>query len=314
MIALVRGQGRDSWLTGGLPKMAAAGLVVLIAWALANLTWRVLTPAPDMQAQVPLQAPALIDAPEQRPDYAAQIASLHIFGQVPPEQPVQLLKAPETHLNLALRGVYATGDDQALAIIASGGRNEKFYRLGDTIAGGPTLKAVYGDRVILQNNLRPETLRLPKSTKRGISLTPSTGLAPGAANDFSDLAALYTSEQAAYRATTSTLPATTAPNVDLGRLRTQILQNPGRLGDMLTATPASTNGQFMGYRLSPQGNPQLFNQLGLHDGDIVTSVNGIAIDRPDKGLQALQALIKANQVNVTVLRNDTKITLAHSLR
>lgn len=314
MISLVQNTERYAWLMAALPRLAAVSLVIVIAWTLAGLTWRVLTPTSSTQAAIATQAkPMMVDTPDQRPDYAAQIASLHIFGQAPPKQPVALLNAPETRLNLTLRGVYATDDNQALAIISSGGRNEKFYRLGDMIAGGTTLKAVYRDRVILQNNLRAETLRLPKSKARGISLTPSNNLAPGAANDFSDLAAGYTSEQTAYAPAPGTLPGATATRVNLGRLREQILQNPARLGDMLQATPASNNGQFLGYRLSPQGNAQLFNRLGLRDGDIVTAVNGIAIDRPDKGLLALQDLVKADQINVTLLRNGAEITLAQSL-
>jgi type II secretory pathway component PulC len=58
----------------------------------------------------------------------------------------------------------------------------------------------------------------------------------------------------------------------------------------------------------------MFGQLGLQSGDVVTAVNGITIDRPDKGLLALQDLVKADQLSVTLLRNGSEITIEHSLQ
>jgi general secretion pathway protein C len=308
MMALSANAARRSFLTVVAPKLAAAGLTVLVAYHLAGLMWEVLSPARPARADVAprLTAAQATTAPEPSPDYAAQIASLHVFGEAPREQPAQLLDAPETRLNLTLRGVYATGDEQALAIIASGGNNERFYRVGDVIAGGPTLKAVYWDRVILENNQRLETLRLPKSKDSGLQVAAEAGL--------SDATAAYNSNALYYEAPIDTAPTGTSP-VDLGQLREQILQDPGRLADMVQAVPhKDESGQFDGYELIPQGDAQLFNQLGLQEGDVVTAVNGIAIDRPDKGLLALQDLVKAEQVSVTVLRDGTEITVEHSLQ
>jgi general secretion pathway protein C len=72
-------------------------------------------------------------------------------------------------------------------------------------------------------------------------------------------------------------------------------------------------GRFKGYQLSPSGNQKLFNELGLEPGDIVTAVNGINIDRPEKGLNALQNLVSATEVTVTLLRDGSEITLQHQL-
>ena len=293
------------------PQLAAAGLVVLVAHGLAGLTWRVLAPAPG--ARTAIESNPQLQAPSRKhiPDYAAQIAALHVFGQAPREAPARVLDAPETRLNLTLRGIYSTGDEQAIAIIASGGGNEKFYHVGDVIAGGPTLKDVYWDRVILENNQRIETLRLPRSKRGGINVV--------AAREAGGSVQLADQDQFAYGQAISDPAISTGPAsvsaTNLGRLREQILQNPGRLGDMLQARPArDEGGQFQGYTLIPQGNAQMFGQLGLQSGDVVTAVNGITIDRPDKGLLALQDLVKADQVSVTLLRNGSEITIEHSLQ
>ncbi|MBA2491765.1 MAG: type II secretion system protein GspC [Gammaproteobacteria bacterium] len=321
-MALTTGERGASWLLAGLPALAAAVLTVLIAYSLANLGWRVFAPAPEVSAPAATRNVDLPDAARERPDYALAIANLHLFGDAPEVQP-RLVDAPDTRLNLALRGIYATGNDRALAIIASDGSNEKFYRLGDAIVGGGVLKAVYGDRVILEHNQRMETLRLPRSR---LNLNAKKAGSHDANNTegYTDAAQAYAAgydnpvpDAGASAATGSDyLPDGGSGGVDLGAVRQQILQDPGRLGDMLRVTPAreNGNGQFLGYQLTPQGNTQLFEQIGLQEGDIVTSVNGIAIDRPDKGLLALQDLVKAEQVSVTLLRNGTEITVEHSLR
>jgi general secretion pathway protein C len=310
MIALAQSKKRLSGLAAVLPKVVAAGLTVLVGYSLAGLTWRLFLPAPETPIEVVARAPMPTTTPEQHPDYAGQIANLHLFGQAPQPQAAQVLAAPETRLkNLTLRGVYATGDKQALAIIGGGG-NERFYRVGDAIAGGVTLNAVYSDRVILEHNGRMETLRLPRSKDASV-LSVANSASPGASS-FDLMAETY------YRTTqfggaSSHLPNGQTSQVDLGELRQEILQDPGRLSDMVQATAEYENGKFKGYKLIPQGNPQLFSQLGLQEGDIVTAVNGIALDRPDKGLLALQDLVKADQVSVTLLRDGAEITVEHSL-
>ncbi len=309
--ALAPTKGRYARLAALAPQLVAAGLVVLVSHDLAGLTWRVLAPTPSARAASASNPQFQAIPREQIPDYAAQIATLHVFGRAPREAPARVLDAPETNLNLALRGVYATGDKQALAIIASGGGNEKFYHVGDVIAGGPILKDVYWDRVILENNRRVETLRLPRSKRGGIDVAP--------AKEAEAIVQMADQGQHAYDQALATTTIGSAPvsasGINLGQLREQILQNPGRLGDMLQAVPArDESGQFEGYELIPQGNAQMFGQLGLQSGDVVTAVNGIAIDRPDKGLLALQDLVKADQVRLTVMRNGSEVTIEHSLQ
>src|SRR3712207_9426790 len=113
-----------------LPWIAAAALTVLVAYNLAVLTWRVAAPAPKARIELVSRTSMQGYTPRQRPEYASRIASLHLFGQALEAPAPQALDAPETRLNLTLRGVYATGDEHALAIIDAGPGSEKFYRVG----------------------------------------------------------------------------------------------------------------------------------------------------------------------------------------
>lgn len=278
------------WLTSWLPTIGSALLVIAIANLLAPLFWQVIAPRPSRDSVIHQLPSPLTWTKPPKPIYDRQITQLHLFGKASEAQTAQIPVAPETRLDLNLRGVFSSDDQEnALAIIASSGTDETFYRVGDSIPGGATLKAVYPDRVLLERNLQMETLALPKGKDPGIRISEQ----PVTAN--------------------STALGNTGSGAKLSQLRKNILKNPNQLSKMVQARPVSKDGQFVGYRLSLRGNANLAHELGLESGDIVTSVNGIALDRPEKGLNALQNLVSAPDVTLTLLRNGSEVTVHHSL-
>jgi general secretion pathway protein C len=52
------------------------------------------------------------------------------------------------------------------------------------------------------------------------------------------------------------------------------------------------------------------NELGLRPGDIVTSINGVQIDSPAKGMKAMQTLAEGDSVSVTLLRDGQESSLS----
>jgi general secretion pathway protein C len=289
-MVLPSAENKLSWLTSWLPTTSSALLVIAIAYLLATPFWQVIAPRPPRDSLSPRNPSPLTWTKSPRPIYDKQIAQLHLFGEASKVQTDQVPVAPETRLNLNLRGVFSSDDQKnALAIIASGGTDERYYRVGDSIPGGATLKAVYPDRVLLERNLQMETLALPKGKDPGIriSVQPVTA--------------------------TSTALIHANSGAKLNQLRQRILKNPTQLNKMLSARPFSKDGQFVGYRLSLRENAGLARELGLESGDIVTSVNGITLDRPEKGLNALQNLVSAPEVTLTLLRNGSEVTVHHSL-
>ena len=81
-------------------------------------------------------------------------------------QPVQTnipIEAPETKLQLILRGALSSDDpEHARAIIADPRGKEEQYAIGEELPGNAELSEIHPDRVILKRNGRFETLRLPK--------------------------------------------------------------------------------------------------------------------------------------------------------
>src|SRR5690606_17739678 len=116
-----------------------------------------------------LPAPALHASAQAPP---APIAQWHLFGDAMPMQPSQAIDAPETALQLFLRGtVNDAGDGGGYAIISDAEGGEQSYRVGDALPGGATLTAVYAGRVLLQRDGLTEQLSLPVDATPGAAAT-----------------------------------------------------------------------------------------------------------------------------------------------
>ena len=95
------------------------------------------------------------------------LSSAHLFGTAEIKTPVVTAEnAPETKLNLVLRGVLSAGSPEiASAIIArSANGKEEIYGIGDKIPGGITLREIHAEYVILERHGRLETLRMLKDS------------------------------------------------------------------------------------------------------------------------------------------------------
>lgn len=266
-----------------LPTGGTAILVLAIAYQLASLTWVI---APGAPPPVRLRSAPSVD-PSTTETQAADVEALihsHLFGEADKAPPAPVAEnvtdAPDTTLSLDLRGILSTGSDGAngQAIIAANRGEDKAYHVGQSIdtASGTKLYSVYWDRVLLdRGDGRVETLRLPKellgapaARARGPVMAPP--VAAPAANE---------------------------------SLRTVISQNASRFSDIVRIMPAIEQGKTIGFRVQPAKDRPTFDALGLVPGDVVTQINGVALDDASKGLQAFEALGEATQANVTVLRD-----------
>jgi general secretion pathway protein C len=268
-------------------------LVIWLAWQLAGLSW-LLIPAPE-PAPVSAAAPSQpVQRRENRID-ERQIAAWHLFGEAASEPEVQKVvpvDAPETRLKLTLRGVFASRDARsARAIVADPRGKEETYAVGDPLPGGAKLSEIYPDRIILERSGQYETLRLPRETTgAGIGATASQRRAvPNNVASSGDRAAAFQ------------------------RYRNEIKQNPASFLKYVRAVPHRQGGEFVGFRLQPGSEGEALEQLGLQNGDVVTSINGVNIDTPTKGMQAMQALGEGDNVNVTLLRGGQEISLSLTL-
>ena len=276
------------------PDLASFVLVAVLGWQLADLSWAML-PAP---AAATPAAPDTRTRPEtragDRSDAAAELAALHLFGEAAPAEASEVTPdtgadAPETELNLTLKGLYAPGTGRGFAIIAAGNGPEDVYAVGDTVAGGARIAGIFDDRVVLRRDGRAETLRLDSS-----GVAPASGSRRRETAEREDVAS--DADAIARRA---------------GELRTRLMENPLELARMVRFQPYVEDGELVGYRVKPRSDEaKLLQDLGIRPTDVVTRINEISLTDPRQANRALREMRDASMINVTVLRDGRSQRMA----
>lgn len=211
-------------------------LMALLAVQAARLVWAIVTPVGPLgewrlpPAGVGASAPELLSrfdpffrlggGGEQAAPVAVTALQLTLFG---------------TRINEA--------SGRGSAIIAGADGVQASFAVGEEVAPGVTLKAVYFDHVTLSRGGRDEDLFLDQS---GGDAGAPDAAAPATTND----AAQNTTQ-------------TAAQGVTLARLRAEI-----------GFIPRIDGGRVTGLVVRPQGSGQVFRQVGLQNGDVVTQIGG----------------------------------------
>ena len=262
-----------------LPFWVSALAVIMIAWYLVQIVWA-LVPEPAPAAPL-AQRPSSAAEPAARSNAHVAIVDSHIFGESSADDTQAVTQstanAPETKLNLELHGAIMSSDpDQAHAIISEQSKNSNVYFIGDAIPGGAKLHEVQATLVILSRGGVLETLRLPEVAKGGIVNSQT-------------------------RSTTrrrTFIPARTARNLaEDGENITN------KFTDIVRPQPYMPDGKLKGYRIYPGRDRKGFAALGLRPGDLVTDINGVALNNMADGMSLFQSLGDASQVTVTLERN-----------
>lgn len=288
-----------------LPKWVNTLLVIALAWALAVLTLK-LMPTPALALP-----PVSVQAGEQRvqgpgvEEMGTAVAGLHLFGN--PAQAAIVVDKPKkqeplkaTSLPLALAGVFAYEPaERAIAIIEDTSKKEQgAFGIGDKVIGETTLKEVHKEYVILSRNGKDERLDLPEnstpiSVGRPIQQASNSGnasLNQGAQGGPIDL-----------------------PTDSLKNLRDTLAKNPAMLGRVVAAEPYQENGKLVGYRITPKQNPEILEAQGILSGDVITRVNNIQLNSQKQGVRALRNAVKAQQLEVTILRDGIEVPVTLDL-
>lgn len=279
------------WLQGARAEQTARGVAMLLGiWLLyrmAGLVWQIV-PTPELpEPTVEKVTAAPVVNPRPRLN-VAEVVNWHLFGSSSTPEPgatseVAPIDAPDTRLNLVLRGVLSSDDPkEARAIIAEPTGEENFFGVGATLPGDAELKEIHADRIILMRAGRHETLRLPREAMEGVD----AGAGQSAA-------------------------AAARPAQVLGEYRDQMKENPLVLMDLARVVPVpNPSGGLSGFRLFPGKKPALFAQLGLQAGDLVKEVNGLSMDNPMRGAELMQMLEGSDQLELRIERAGKEITMS----
>ena len=261
------------------PRLVSLLLAALIAAQLAQIAmFLFVKPVKSPQPALTGAAPR----PQHQTLHIQNVISAHLFGVAAVTGGAQdPANAPQTSANLLLAGTIATQDPKrGVAIISDGGGPSKVYSVGDKV-GGASLHSVYLDHVILDRAGALETLQLPRQLLAGNRGPTAAMRRPGAD------------------------PRTTAA---VENIRQRVQQDPGILDQVMRTVASYDNaaGKLRGFRAYPGRNRQIFGKLGLKAGDLVTAINGTALDDPQRSQEVFNTIQTSDHVTVTVERGGQK--------
>lgn len=260
-------------------------LIVACTYLLVRVTWMIFLPAEESSLAISNQTHRVV-ANQDRQENFRKLSAANLFGESDKAVVQTARKAPETKLNLTLRGVLAaTPNELASAIIAQGkaGR-EDIYSIGDKMSDGVLIKEIHPTYVVLERNGQLETLKLPKESGPEILQSNNT--------------------VRKFRSTGSALK----------EIRTSILKNPTSFGEYALPILVKENGKQVGYRLKPQRKGELLSELGIESSDVIIEINGIKLDAQKNALSALRQLSAAKNLDIVVKRNGAEVPLNISLQ
>ncbi len=271
-----------------LPALLSLVLVVLIGWQAARMVWLLV---PGTAAGTPVPMPASLPNASAGSSISADVSSIaaaHIFGVADalPEGPVVVEDPGEyedtKRINLTLNGTVASEIPRySIAIISDGGRDQKVYKIGDSVDSVASLHAVYADRVVLNERGILTSLKLPREFKDA----PAGSMA---------------------RRETST---TRQALENTQSIQSVVTENLTKLTDVIRPTPYRVDGEQVGFRVYPGRDRRQFASLGLRPGDIIKDIDGQALSDASQAMQIFQSLGTAEQVTVTIERNGESETL-----
>ena len=261
-----------------LPLAVACLLGAVLVLRAGLPLWSALAPEPaahDLAAAPQAGAPA--------PDLAA-LQALGLFDSAGAAPAAGTPPTLNTALNLHLEGVMLAGDGGNSQAVILGGERRGSYRVGDALPAGAniTVASIAADHVVIDNRGQREVLWL--FTGRNAGKLPAGGPAAGNSG--------------------LVLP----PGTDA-----RVVKTAARLAEIISVAPEVVNGQLVGYRLTPGARLKEFVQLGFQTNDIVTAVNGLALNDVGNLPQLYSLMEGATEVSFSLLREGAPMTLKATL-
>jgi type II secretory pathway component PulC len=248
-------------------------------------------------------------------DYSIILKS-NIFSQPvpPPPKPVaSILKPvepPSLDKILTVKGIFYFSDSGSKAIIHIFNKNtDDLYSEGDMVENAKILKI---------NKYSVSFQYLEKTVELGMDNSmnfPDTANTSGSSNP------LVSSPQKNGINLNNIQPGISpkimpAQTVDANETVGKLMSDSKLMG-MVNVTPeVNESGKVSGFLVSNLPSNSLPVQLGLQNGDVIQSVNGVAIDSLATGFQVYNNIMQTQTkvVTVDVLRNNQPVVLTYHLK
>ncbi|KPQ02403.1 type II secretion system protein N [Marinobacter sp. HL-58] len=267
-----------------LPRLLAnvllVGLVVYVAWILAQTTWLI---AWDDR---PVAIASSADSGEM--DTASRrlqsMAAHQVFGRAAEQERVAEVvrrSAPETRLDLRLEGVLvAERPEDSGAIVAGSNGVTEHYRVGDVLPGNAELSEVEPGRILIRRNGEYESLTFDEDSS-------------------ADMVEDVEDEQVA-----------DSPEQFLNEAREQLDSQGVAALTPYGLSPAGDDGSE-GYVYD--GSSSMLNAVGLRSGDVITAVNGQRLGNLNEDMTLLESWRSEPQLEIEIERDGSTLTVNYAI-
>lgn len=284
--------------------LANAGLVVLCCFLVADtanavfdalLTPAVTSSADDASAPPPVARPWS----DRKVILARNLFNSSTLAPPPPPPKVVKKELEATKLPLSLLGTAASPNASLswAAVEDKSSRRTLVLRVDDAIQNKATVTKIERKRIVLSENGVLRELVLSEKKKKA-SKKSSSGR---------KTAARSRGRRAAPKPKRSRAPAPTVMPAATADLGAAALFSDARV------LPKYVDGALVGMQVNtvPPGSP--FELAGIRAGDVITQLNGIEIDSPEKSVQIMAEVADATQLTIEVDRAEGPTTLSVNL-
>jgi type II secretion system protein C len=268
-------------------------LVICGCYFLSQLTWEV------VEATITKQPAATIKQKNNAKKAAHDWFFLSRKSKVKTSAPV---RTASKSINAKLHGIVAMDNGRGVALIAAKGKPAAAYAVGDMLLGNVIVSSIGHTQVGLDRDGTIYTLILPVN-KANATIKKST-------------------DNGSTKQLTSTSTATTSTAAisdnDAARSVSEIQEmlqvDPTKLMEKISITPKMVNGKIAGYMVTLMQDKTLFENIGLHTGDMLQSINGVDIQEVMFNQKKLRQLMQQPSIDLLLERQGITKTVTINLR
>jgi type II secretory pathway component PulC len=283
--------------------------------------------------------------------YYDTIVKRDIFNQTPQENAAPP-PVVEADLNIKLIGTSLISRSKPYAIIEDPAGNESLYQVGEDIPDAGKLVSVETNRAIIDRGGHRVSIEIPTTDISTVPPSdlgglptggPPNGIAAGRA--FRGLPAALRRRLRGLRARAPTISGddnddsndddksdddksdddSSSNKVQLKKLGPgkfevsrnevqQTMENPAQFFSQMRAMPHFVNGKTDGFSISQVQPGSVFDQLGLQNGDLLTSIDGQPVTNPMQAMGLIQAVKTASAIDLVVNRGGAPTSVHLDLR
>ncbi|MGB8681681.1 MAG: type II secretion system protein GspC [Candidatus Binatus sp.] len=262
--------------------------------------------------------------------YYDQIVKRDIFNETPQESGPA--PAPvEEDLNIKLIGTSILSRSKPYAIIEDPTGEESLYQVGEDIPDAGKLVSVETSRAIIDRGGHRVAIEIPSAdmpepspshlgNPAGAVHRPAGGFAAGMRERLRGLRGFRPNIPARGNDNSDDSSKIELKKLGPGKFEVsraevqQTMENPAQFFSQMRAMPHFVNGKTDGFSISEVAPGSVFQQLGLQDGDLLTSIDGQPVTNPMQAMGLIQAVKTASAIDLTVNRGGAPTSVHLDLR